>query len=378
MHARGNVRCSARCLCIAPRSRQHRQLARLALRFCACLATRLTRPRRHDPARHEGPVWQVAWAHPSFGSLLASCSYDRRVIIWKESGTRQWTRLYEHRVHASSVNAIAWAPPHNEYAYGAGDGNGPLVLACASADGKVSILWTRGDGTWDSTDRVAHQLGCNAVSWAPTFDASGVLLRRDSAAPSHDSSAGPGTQHSPTVAPAQESQQPRGQLHQRYRLVTGGCDNYVRTWIFDGTELAPEHALQAHTDWVRDVAWAPNIGLPGSTMASAGQDGCVYIWTQERPEADWLPRLLSNFPDAVWRVSWSMAGTILAVASGDNKVSLWKEAVDGSWSCISDMDAVGPDDSRPPLAAADSVPADQARLTAAQQQLQLQQQQQQF
>jgi protein transport protein SEC13 len=26
--------------------------------------------------RHEGPVWQVAWAHPKFGNILASCGYD--------------------------------------------------------------------------------------------------------------------------------------------------------------------------------------------------------------------------------------------------------------------------------------------------------------
>ena len=24
----------------------------------------------------------MAWAHPKFGNLLASCSYDRRVVIW--------------------------------------------------------------------------------------------------------------------------------------------------------------------------------------------------------------------------------------------------------------------------------------------------------
>jgi protein transport protein SEC13 len=49
-------------------------------------------------AGHDGPVWQVntvcacdgwatilrgyrqvAWAHPKFGSILASCSYDRKV-----------------------------------------------------------------------------------------------------------------------------------------------------------------------------------------------------------------------------------------------------------------------------------------------------------
>ena len=28
---------------------------------------------------------------------------------------------------------------------------------------------------------------------------------------------------------------------------------------------------QVHTDWVRDVAWAPNIGLPSSTIASCSQ-----------------------------------------------------------------------------------------------------------
>ena len=30
---------------------------------------------------HEGPVWQVSWAHPMFGNLLASCSYDRKVSV---------------------------------------------------------------------------------------------------------------------------------------------------------------------------------------------------------------------------------------------------------------------------------------------------------
>lgn len=30
---------------------------------------------------HMGPVWQVAWAHPKFGDLLASCSYDRYTVI---------------------------------------------------------------------------------------------------------------------------------------------------------------------------------------------------------------------------------------------------------------------------------------------------------
>ena len=32
---------------------------------------------------HYGPVWRVAWAHPKYGTVLASCGYDGRVIVWK-------------------------------------------------------------------------------------------------------------------------------------------------------------------------------------------------------------------------------------------------------------------------------------------------------
>ncbi len=128
-----------------------------------------------------------------FGSLLASCGYDRKVIIWKEtSGT--WAKLYEYANHDSSgmwkidtrtherlclflqsfcvsvvfvfftspnnktfrrrsghffsptltrsylvVNSVCWAP----HEFG-------LVLACGSSDGSISIISSAGDGSWDS------------------------------------------------------------------------------------------------------------------------------------------------------------------------------------------------------------------------------------
>ena len=74
--------------------------------------------------RHEGPVWQIAWAHPKFGSILASCSYDGTVIIWQEdsadkterknsskpgqNGTsKTWSKLKVHRAHDVSGIALA-------------------------------------------------------------------------------------------------------------------------------------------------------------------------------------------------------------------------------------------------------------------------------
>ena len=61
----------------------------------------------------------------------------------------------------------------------------------------------------------------------------------------------------------------------------------------------------------------------------------VYVWVQDSPRSStWTkvalnpqgsPSGASKFGDAVWRVSWSVSGQVLAVASGDGKVTLWKE-----------------------------------------------------
>jgi protein transport protein SEC13 len=105
---------------------------------------------------HNSPVWQVAWAHPKYGHILASCSFDGKVLIWKEqqggSAVGGWIKIKEHTLHTASgnpefvvffsmgrkliihffslpVNSVAWAP----HELGA-------ILACASSDGKVSVL----------------------------------------------------------------------------------------------------------------------------------------------------------------------------------------------------------------------------------------------
>ena len=70
------------------------------------------------------------------------------------------------------------------------------------------------------------------------------------------------------------------------------------------------------------------MGLPMNTIASCGQDGNVFIWTQGAPGGAWTSHELHNFNAPVWRVSWSTMGNILAVSDGNNTVSIWKESID--------------------------------------------------
>ena len=49
----------------------------------------------------------------------------------------------------------------------------------------------------------------------------------------------------------------------------------LQIWRYGELGWQEEEHLPGHTDWVRDVAWAPNLGLPKNTIASCGQDGQV-------------------------------------------------------------------------------------------------------
>lgn len=246
---------------------------------------------------HRGPVWQVAWAHPKFGSILASCSYDGTVIIWKEGKQNEWTQAHIFTDHRSSVNSISWAP----HEIG-------LCFACGSSDGNISVFTARSDGGWDTTTiDQAHPVGVSSVSWAPSI-ATGALVGS-------------------------------GMLDSVQKLVSGGFDSTVKVWkLIDGNWKMDFPALLMHTDMVRDVAWAPNLGLSKSTIASASQDGTIVVWTAAKEGDQWEGKVLKDFKTPVWRVSWSLTGNLLAVAAGDNNVTLWKEAVDGEWQQVTGVE----------------------------------------
>lgn len=113
---------------------------------------------------------------------------------------------------------------------------------------------------------------------------------------------------------------------------------HINSVIFsEDKEWVEEAKLEGHSDWVRDAAWAPSIGLSRTVIASCSQDRRVILWTNDGVSSSWTQRVLHTFEDVVWHVSWSVTGNILAVSGGDNKVSLWKETVEGQWVCISDV-----------------------------------------
>jgi protein transport protein SEC13 len=236
--------------------------------------------------------------------LLASCSFDKKVLIWKEISPNNWEKIFEYTDHKNSVNSLAYAPQE----YG-------LILLCGSSDGYISLHEYKNE-QWTSKKQEAHALGVNSVSWGPSFHP--ITFQNDN---DHNIN---------SLAPM--------------RFVTGGCDNLVKVWTLDnyhplqndefesGLKNFKCVELEGHSDWVRDVAWLNYVGYAYDTFASCGEDENVFIWKFDELEKNWKKnQLKKKFNAPTWKVSWSHCGSYLAVSAGDNCVYLFKENMDGNW-----------------------------------------------
>eukprot|EP00927_Polykrikos_kofoidii_P046418 TRINITY_DN40667_c0_g1_i1.p1 TRINITY_DN40667_c0_g1~~TRINITY_DN40667_c0_g1_i1.p1 ORF type:complete len:358 (-),score=53.22 TRINITY_DN40667_c0_g1_i1:539-1612(-) len=295
---------------------------------------------------HAGSVWAVAWSHPMYGPIVASAGEDRRVIFWRECFDGDWCEVHRHETSGAAL-AAAFAP----WEYG-------LQLAVASSDGNATIIScrepekaeteaaeagkdeavgaegkeiARATGAWRTETFKAHEGGAFAVCWAP---ATSPVVGCDSQYSNEGAAA----------AVDGVTQNSGISLLQR-RLVTGGADNRVRIWRHDKLNDAwvDQHNLSygehtEHTDWVRDVAWRPNVGIPSNIIASCAEDGTVVIWKQLMSGQPWSIAKKWTLDAAAWQLSWSVTGSILAVSTSKNQVKLYKESSDGKWEVAEHFD----------------------------------------
>ena len=244
---------------------------------------------------HEGPVWQVAWAHPKFASLLASVGYDGRVVAWREQSQGQWAKVLENTsIHTASVNCCEFAPVEHGLHLATGSSDGSFVVHSYATSGEWTTVKTEG----------AHVLGVLSLSWAPP-------LSREGQAPLR-------------------------------RLVTSGCDGLVKVWVWDEAGgkwiVEPNGELRGHGDWVRSVSWSPLPMAKSSQVASASQDGQVAIWSQETPGQPWKRHVLCEVGAVVWCVAWSLSSELLAVQAAGQDVVLWQENNRGKWERLGTAD----------------------------------------
>ncbi|KAJ8353762.1 hypothetical protein SKAU_G00213290 [Synaphobranchus kaupii] len=214
---------------------------------------------------HSGSVWRVTWAHPEFGQVLASCSFDRTAAVWeeivgesnnKQRGQSHWikrTTLVDSR---TSVTDVKFAPKHMG-----------LMLTTCSADGVVRIYEApdvMNLSQWSLQHEISCKLSCSCISWNPSSSRA----------------------HSPMIAVGSDDSN-----------VTYGGKVQIYEYNENTRKYAKAETLMTVTDPVHDIAFAHNLGRSFHVLAIATKDvrifkllppahpsgvlrddGCVRLW----------------------------------------------------------------------------------------------------
>ena len=101
---------------------------------------------------HFGPIYELSWSHPSFGPLLASSGFDKKVILYKIDNDRI-EEIYSHKNHDNIVKTLKFCPSSNKLLLISGCLNG-YIVTCEYYN-KDFIL----------NKLFAHDFGVNAIDF---------------------------------------------------------------------------------------------------------------------------------------------------------------------------------------------------------------------
>ena len=254
---------------------------------------------------HSKPVIGVSFSPNS--QLVASTSDDRTVKIWNRNGI-----LLKTLPHTDAVLGVEISPDGKTIASGTWDGN---ISIWNIDDGKLRSTFNgRSKAIWDVAFSPDGRLmaSANFDGTVKLWTLDGKLLHTFNG-------------HSREVREVTFS--PDGRL-----IASASFDGTVKVWTLDGKLL---RTFNGHNNAVLGLAFSPD----GQTIASASLDGTVKLWKLDGesalqegipPQATGEPRrgtlqmTLKGHEDGVRGVSFSPDGKIIASASGDGSIKLWR------------------------------------------------------
>jgi RNA polymerase sigma factor (sigma-70 family) len=251
-------------------------------------------------AKHDGPVWGVAFSHD--GKYLASGSSDTTVKLWDLAAARVVQTLVTSEL--TPVRALAYAPD--------GDGN---VFAIATNDKKPRIHDAKTGAVLHVLPGHQGEVTCLVFSPDGKIVATGSL---DETVKLWDRATGKERQtlngHVGGVSAVAFS--PDSKM-----LASGGRDKTIRVWDTASGDSLFE--FKGHAAAVRALAFAPHGAL---TLASGADDKTIRLWYPNKEQET----ITLNAHDGPVR-ALAFGGARLASASDDGTVIIWQSANGKIW-----------------------------------------------
>ncbi|KAH7731910.1 Phosphoglucomutase/phosphomannomutasealpha/beta/alpha domain I family protein [Aphelenchoides avenae] len=281
---------------------------------------------------HGGAVWKVRWAHPEYGQVVATCSFDTTVHIFEEGLMDSSDQSARTGVHAGKDTANKWRrratlscssdvidiqfAPHYL----------GLLLAACTSKGRVII--------YEAEDVLELE------SWNVVNDIEVVPFRLSSLSWTNNRFRTPllATSSDDVNAPANEKL-----TIFKVNLTSPG---------FRKSDIISRDKFE-FADQVSCVSFGPTAGLAYHRLAVA-VGGSIQIYkvtirdddgdhedraANHQDDSDFeisLRHTLGNSPSQVVRLSWNVIGDVICAVYADGMVRMWKyNTFTAKWDVIS-------------------------------------------
>ena len=226
------------------------------------------------------------------GKTLLSASYDKTVKLW-DAGTGQLIKTFDG--HSASVNSVAFTPDGQRFASGSTD--------------KTVRLWDVRSGQTVTTIK-----GHSGSVWSLAISSDGKMLASasdDRTVKLWDAQSG---QELATLVGHSDSVNTVAFSPDGTRLASGSSDKTAMIWDAEtGQAIA---TLPGHTDMINSLAFAAD----GKLLATASLDSTIKLWDVRSGQ---LQDTLTGHAARIWAVAFAPDGKTLASSGDEGTVKLW-------------------------------------------------------
>ena len=195
-----------------------------------------------------------------FGSLLVSGGFDRKVNLWKETGTI-YDKIFEYNEHTNAVTCVAFSNASKDV----------LLFGSGCLDGNIALHQYKGDNFY-SEKLKAHNFGVNAISFSKT----NPLL-----------------------------------------FASCGNDKLIKIWTYqkETGNWVPEINETSDDSITKDIEFREND--VNDSFATCSEGGVVYDWRKQG--AEWTYKTVIEYSEPIMKISWNDNGNMLVAVASDGK-----------------------------------------------------------
>ena len=260
---------------------------------------------------HSKPVLSLSFSHPIYGTFLASCGQDKKLIIWKEKYPNDYENIYEYK-HENSVTCCKFAP----YNYG-------LIVICGTEKGDISIHELQKNyQKWNvQILKNIHKDGINSIDWAPASQPINIFFDDEENS----------KEENKDILDDNDNED----ILQPMKFITCGNDNKVNIFMSKRNTINSFIKINEFDteDIPKDVAFLNFLGYTQLTFACGLNNGKCLIYKCINNECKKAYEI--NVGGNISKLNWSLCGTYLGISSKknekDNVIKFYRENLDETW-----------------------------------------------